>query len=210
MSIANFAKAVRTLASSCADVATLDNILTHEALLPQFGVDTPLRTAHFLSQTAHESGGFRVAVENLRYTTAARLQTVWPSRFPTEAAAQPYVDNPEGLANLVYANRLGNGPVESGDGFRFRGRGLIQITGRANYRDVGTLTGLDLESDPDQAAQPAQALLIACGTWKHLGLDRLAETASVEAYTRKINGGTVGLEDRQALFTRAKIALGIE
>ncbi len=209
MPIANFEAAVRGLASSSAAPATIADILGNQALLPQYGVDTPLKTAHFLSQTAHESGGFKVATENLRYTTAKRLCQVWPSRFKTEADATPYVNNPEKLGNYVYANRNGNGPPESGDGFNFRGRGLIQITGRTNYTNVGKLIARDLVTDPDAVAQSQGSLLIAAGTWKAIGVDKLAENASVAAYTKKINGGTVGLADRQALFAKACQLLGI-
>ena len=105
--------------------------------MDKFEINTPARVACFLAQTGHESGQFNRLIEGLFYKTAARLTAVWPRRFPNEASAAPYVKNEEKLANFVYANRIGNGPVESGDGFRYRGRGLIQITGRSNYSDVG-------------------------------------------------------------------------
>lgn len=204
-----FSAAVRGLASPAADPATVQNIIDNQDLLPRYGVNTPLRIAHFLSQTAHESGGFRISIENLRYSTAARLCQVWPTRFPDEAAAAPYVNNPEKLGNAVYANRLGNGPPSSGDGFRYRGRGLIQITGRANYQGVGALIGLDLVAHPELAEDPEDSLLISGGTWQHIGVDKLAETASVEQYTRKVNGGLNGLDDRKQLFAKAKTLLGL-
>ncbi len=205
----HFEAAVHGLASPSADPATVASMIAEQDRLDQFGIDTPLKTANFLSQTAHESGGFKIAVENLRYTTAARLCAVWPKRFPDEAAAAPYVGNPEALANFVYAGRMGNGAADSGDGFRFRGRGLIQITGRTNYTKVGELIDLALATDPDLAASPEHAFLVACGTWKVIGAAALPEDASVEAYTRVINGGLVGLADRQALFAKAKTLLGI-
>jgi len=205
----NFEAAVRALASPGANPATIGDILGTQDLLPRYGINTPLRIAHFLSQTAHESSGFKIAVENLRYTSADRLCQVWPSRFPDAASAAPYVNNPEKLGNAVYANRLGNGPPQSGDGFGYRGRGLIQITGKTNYQRVGTIVGLGLASQPELAELPQHSLLIACGTWRNIGVDTLPETASVEQYTRKVNGGLNGLEDRQVLFAKAKSALGL-
>jgi len=204
-----FEAAVHGLASQSASAPTIQNLLDEQDLLPRYGIDTPLKIAHFLSQTAHESGGFKIAVENLRYTSAERLCQVWPSRFPSAAAAAPYVNQPEKLANNVYANRIGNGPPESGDGFRFRGRGLIQITGRANYEAVGAIAVLSLVDQPELAELPEHSLLIACATWKHIGAAALPETASVEQYTRKVNGGVNGLDDRTRLFAKAKALLGL-
>lgn len=117
----------------------------------RFGINTRLRMAHWLAQLAHESG-FKPAVENLNYN-AQRLTQVWPSRFPTLASAQRCAHNPEALANTVYAGRLGNGGAESGDGFMFRGRGFLQITGRSNYAKYGKLIGIDLIAQPELAAQ---------------------------------------------------------
>ncbi len=201
--------AVRSLASQTVQQAVLDNMLENRAILAKFGIDTPLKTAHFLSQTAHESDGFKATVENLRYTTAARIRQTWPTRFPDETAAAPYVNNPEALANAVYANRMGNGSAQSGDGFRYRGRGLLQLTGKTNYTAVGRLTGLPLDEQPELAGASSNCLLVACGAWKYIGAADLVETASVETYTRKVNGGLVGLEDRKARFEIAKKSLGI-
>lgn len=205
----HFDFAVHAIASPHADPETIENILDNQDILPQFGVNSPLRIAHFLSQVGHESGGFRIAVENMRYTTARRLTQVWPRRFPTEASAAPFVNNPEKLGNRVYANRMGNGDEASGDGFRYRGRGLIQITGKEMYQNVGQLAGLDLVGNPELAASPNNALLIACGGWKFDRVDQLPENASVEAYTLRINGGTTGLADREALFKKVKGFLGL-
>lgn len=209
MESTQFESAVRALASGRIRDEVLKNILDNQSIIGRFGIDTPLKTAHFLAQTAHESSGFNITVENLRYTTAARLMQVWPRRFPNEEATTPYVNNPEALANSVYANRLGNGPAESGDGFRFRGRGLLQLTGRSNYAAVGELIDLPLTEEPDLAREPANCLLIACGAWKHIGAAALPEDASVETYTRKVNGGLIGLEDRRAKFETAKQHLGL-
>jgi len=202
-----FEAAVRKLAAREAPPAILQNIVAEQDVLTRFGVDSLLKIAHFLGQTAHESGGFRIMAENLRYTSGARLSKIWPKRFPDEAAAAPYVDNPEALANAVYAGRMGNGPADSGDGFRFRGRGLIQLTGRANYDAVGRLVGLPLIAQPELAEAPNNCLLIACGAWKHIGAAALPETASVEDFTRKVNGGLNGLDDRIRLFELAKAVL---
>src|SRR5262249_8858281 len=130
-----FSEAVKAMAAHNADTAVITDILDHQDRLPEFGVNTPKRIAHFLSQIGHESGGFRIKVEDLSYT-AARLMQVWPSRFPNMDIARQYERNPEKLGNFVYANRMGNGDAASGDGYRFRGRGLLQLTGRSMYRAI--------------------------------------------------------------------------
>src|SRR5713226_4099532 len=123
------------------------------AAMARFDINDARRAAAFLAQIAHESAELCSLTENLSYS-AARLMSVWPKRFPTVAAAQQYERNPEKLANFVYASRLGNGDENSGDGWRYRGRGLIQVTGRGNYCAAGTALDLALEDDPDQLAQP--------------------------------------------------------
>lgn len=200
----DFQTAVRKLASPTAPAAIMQDILANFAVLAPNGIDTPLKIAHFLSQTAHESGGFRIMSEGLRYSTAARLVAVFPKYFPNEAAAAPYVNNPEGLANFVYAGRMGNGPVASGDGYRFHGRGLIQITGRNNYTGVGKVMAVDLPEQPELAEAPGDCLAVAAATWKFIGCAALPETATVEQYTRKVNGGLNGLDDRKRLFAIAE------
>jgi putative chitinase len=200
-----FARAVNALASSKINCA--EHMIAGFDLLPQHGIDTPLKAAHFLSQCAHESGGFRLTSENLHYSSADRLHKIWPKRFPNAAAAEPYVGNPEKLANLVYAHRLGNGEPESGDGYRYRGRGLIQITGKFNYEAVGHAIGRDLIAEPDLAMDPELALLIACGTWHHIGASALSEDDTVTAFTHKVNGGHHGLEERTKHFELASTEL---
>jgi len=153
---------------------------------------------HFLlAQLGHESGGLTIVGENLNYS-AKRLTQVFPRRFPTLAAAQPFANNPEKLANQVYGGRLGNGPSASGDGFRYRGRGYIQITGRENYRDIGRHAEVAIDEEPDRAAHADHALEIACGFWKARGLNAICDTGDFTACTRRINGGTIGIEDRRA------------
>ena len=183
--------------------------------MDKFEINTPARIACFLAQTGHESGQFNRLSEGLFYKTAARLLAVWPKRFPNEAAAAPYVANEEKLANYIYANRMGNGPEVSGDGYRFRGRGLIQITGRSNYADVGKGLGLDLLDQPDLLLQPEWAAMSAAYYWFGHGLNALADDGTSDddiedftAITKKINGGTAGLQDRLALYKAIKPLLG--
>ena len=169
-----------------------------------FGIDTPEQQASFLGQCAHESNGFTALTENLNYK-AESLCKVWPKRFPTLEAAQPYNRNPEAIANHVYAGRMGNGDEASGDGFAYRGRGLIQLTGRANYRACGEALGVDLEGNPDWVSMPQYAALSAGWFWHTHGLNSIAE--DITAVTKKINGGTLGLDDRVARTERALSAL---
>lgn len=162
----------------------------------------PRATAHFMAQVLHESAMLTVLAENLNYS-ADRLVAVWPRRFPTADRARPYARNPEGLANYVYGGRMGN--TEPGDGWRYRGRGLIQITGRSNYELVQELTGLPAVNDPDLLLEPGPALLSALAWWGESVPD--AEDASVEQVTRRVNGGINGLADRRRLFGLASRAL---
>lgn len=165
-----------------------------------FGIETPEQQASFLGQCGHESAGFTALVENLNYK-AESLCKVWPKRFPSLDMAQPYHRNPEAIANHVYANRMGNGDEDSGDGWNFRGRGLIQLTGRDNYRACGEALGADLESDPDLVSTPMYAALSAGWFWHKNHLNNIAE--DIVAVTKKINGGTHGLDDRVARTARA-------
>ena len=164
----------------------------------KFQINTPLRLAHFLAQCGHESGGFRVTQENLNYS-AKGLAGIFKKYFPTEAAAAPYARNPQKIANKVYANRMANGSEASGDGFKFRGRGYIQLTGRANYTAFGKAIGEDIASNPDVVASK-YALLSAAWFWSNNGLNRLADAGStdttVTSITKRVNGGTIGLADR--------------
>ena len=179
------------------------------AIFTEFGIDRlPNRLQFFLAQIGHESGGLTIFAENLNYS-AARLTVVWPSRFPTLAAAQPYAGNPEKLANNVYASRMGNGPPASGDGYRFRGRGYIQITGRDAYAAIGALTGIDLLHQPDEAFAPDNALRVACGFWKWKNLNALCDSGDFTAVTRRINGGTTGLADRLAWLDKVRRTLAV-
>lgn len=164
----------------------------------KFGINTPLRLAHFLAQCGHESGGFRVTSENLNYS-AKGLMGIFKKYFPTEAIANAYQRNPQKIANKVYANRMSNGDEASGDGFKFRGRGYIQLTGRANYTEFGKSIGEDIANNPD-AVSGKYALLSAAWFWSKNGLNKLADggatDATVTSITKRVNGGTIGLADR--------------
>jgi putative chitinase len=183
--------------------------------MDRFEINTPERAAAFLAQIAHESGQLNRLVENLNYS-AKRLMAVWPKRFPTLEKAQQYEKNPEKLGNFVYASRLSNGDEASGDGFRYRGRGLIQVTGRGNYRTAAQDLGLPLEEQPDLLATPGPAALSAAAFWKNHGLNELADDKNADnddadfvTITRRINGGTAGLAERKAFWKTAKSALGV-
>lgn len=171
----------------------------------KFGITSPLRLAHWLAQLAHESGLVPVE-ENLNYS-ANRLCQVWPNRFPTLGIAQQCAYNPMGLANVVYGGRLGN--MAAGDGYKFRGRGLIQLTGRANYALYGPLVGFDLVSDPDLLLQYGVGALVAGAYWQRHNCNAAADRDDLITITRAINGGTNGLEDRRRLLSIAKRVIGI-
>ena len=172
-----------------------------EAARLEFGIDTPARLAQFLGQIHHESGGLTRLEEGLSYS-AVRLTEVWPGRFPNLAAAEPFARNPEALANHVYGGRLGN--TQPGDGWRFRGRGLIQTTGRENYGKAATATGLDLLTNPDLLKTPVGAARAACAYWRDHHLNALADVGAVAAITKAINGGLIGLSERVAQVARAE------
>jgi putative chitinase len=164
----------------------------------KFQINTPLRLAHFLAQCGHESGGFRATQENLNYS-AKGLAGIFKKYFPTEASAEAYARNPQKIANKVYANRMSNGDEASGDGFKFRGRGYIQLTGRANYTLFGKAIGEDVTGNPD-VVSGKYALLSAAWFWSNNGLNKLADGGSTDAVvttiTKRVNGGVIGLVDR--------------
>jgi putative chitinase len=164
----------------------------------KFGIDTPLRLAHFLAQCGHESGGFRLTQENLNYS-AKGLNGIFKKYFPTEASAAPYNRNPQKIANKVYSNRMGNGTEVSGDGYKFRGRGYIQLTGKDNYTAFGKSIGVDMTINPDLVASQ-YALLSAAWFFTKNGLHKIADEGATDAVvtkiTKRVNGGTIGLPDR--------------
>jgi putative chitinase len=165
-------------------------------VLPKFGIDTPLRKAHFLAQVAHESGGLQFTQENLNYSVQG-LRSVFGKYFPTIEIANTYARKPEKIANRVYADRMGNGNEASGDGWKFRGRGLIQLTGKENYQKFSDENGIDCVKNPDLLLQPEMALTSACWFWKKRNLNEFADKNDIIMITKRINGGTNGLNDRQ-------------
>ena len=168
----------------------------------KFELNTPLRLAHFLSQCGHESGQFRVVNENLNYG-AKGLMGIFKKYFPNEAKAKLYERKPEKIANLVYASRMGNGAEASGDGYKFRGRGYIQLTGKDNYTAFGKAIGEDIPSNPDLVAT-TYPLLSAAWFFNKNGLHKLADKGAtpevVTMVTKRVNGGTIGLADRLKHF----------
>jgi putative chitinase len=189
-------KQLRKLFPLAKDATVKAFAVKSKALFKEFDLDDKrIRAEYFLAQVAHETGGLTRSVENLNYT-AKRIAEIWPSRFPTAASAEPYAGNPERLANKVYANRMGNGPPESGDGYRYRGRGYIQLTGKDTYRNVGLLAKLDLMAKPELAIETEHALRVACAFWKWKDLNPLCDARDFEEVTRRINGALIGYEDR--------------
>ncbi|EMB4306735.1 glycoside hydrolase family 19 protein [Pseudomonas aeruginosa] len=179
--------------------------------MKRFGITSPVRVAAFLAQVGHESSQLTRLVENLNYS-AQGLAATWPSRYrgadgQPNALAQRLARNPRAIANNAYASRNGNGDEVSGDGWRFRGRGLLQITGRSNYRAAGAGLGQPLEHEPELLKQPAFAALSAAWWWSTHGLNELADRGEFAAITRRINGGLIGQAERMALWERAKRVL---
>ncbi|MFL5257486.1 MAG: glycoside hydrolase family 19 protein [Rhodopila sp.] len=170
-------------------------------------ITTPRRLAAFVGQCALESAGFHALEESLGYS-ALRLCQVWPARFPTLAAAQPFAFQPEALANQVYANRMGNGGAASGDGWRFRGRGLIQLTGRSAYQRFAASCGQSLDAAVAAASTPAGAAQTAVWFWTVNGLNALADAWALDRITLRINCATQAEPERAALCNTALHALG--
>jgi putative chitinase len=169
----------------------------------QFRIDTACRMAGFIAQAAHESTNFARLEENLHYSTPERIISTFSS-VRSIADAVPLIRNPEALANHVYANRGGNGDEASGDGWRYRGRGLFQLTGRANYMAAGDALGTDLKGHPDRVAQPDMAVATSAWYWAAANCNELADGAQIDVITRKINGrAMLGAVERRNLFDNA-------
>jgi putative chitinase len=173
----------------------------------KYDISTPKRQAGFIGQCAHESNNFRILEENLNYSATA-LVRVWPSRFPNLEVANQFASNAQKIANKVYAGRMGNGNEESGDGWKYHGRGLIQLTGKDNYANCGPSLGVDLISNPDLLLDPKYAALSAGWFWSKKGLNSLADVQDYETMTKRINGGLNGLDDRKAKIAKALSVLG--
>jgi len=176
-------------------------------ILPDYQINTPQRVAAFIAQTAHESGNYVFLRENLNYK-AASLRRVFPKYFPTDELAAQYANKPERIANRVYANRMGNGPEESGDGWRYCGRGLIQLTGKNNY----TAFGESIETPVEEVTQYLEtfegAVQSGCWFWETNNLNKWADASDIKTMTKVINGGYIGLEDRIKHYEHALHVFG--
>jgi putative chitinase len=164
-------------------------------ILPEYEITTPQRVAAFLAQCAHESGGFVFLKENLNYK-AASLRRVFPKYFPDDAIAAQYAGKGEMIANRVYANRMGNGDEASGDGWRYCGRGLIQLTGKNNYTFFAGSLDIPVEEASEYLQTFEGAVQSACFFWEQNKLNQWADAGDILTLTKRINGGTIGLEDR--------------
>jgi len=185
----------------------------HEALceiLPDYDINTPQRLAAFLAQCAHESGGFKAIKENLNYR-AVTLRKIFPKYFPTDEIANQYANLPnkqEAIANRVYANRMGNGPEDSGDGFRYCGRGLIQLTGKDNYTRYAQSTEQTVEEASEHLTTFEGCVQSAAWFWEANNLNQWADAGDILTLTKRINGGTIGLDDRKKHYAHALHVLG--
>jgi putative chitinase len=176
-----------------------------QAAFAKYDINTPQRQAAFLGQCAHESGNFKTLQENLNYSAEGLMKT-WPSRFPTKEIADQYARQPAKIAGKVYNGRLGNTSEEEAS--RYLGRGLIQLTGKENYERCGSSLGVDLVGNPDWLLDPKYATLSAGWFWNKKGLNELADQQEHGQITKRINGGTLGLDDRLVKTTKALAALG--
>jgi len=188
-----------------------------QVVCEHYAIDTPQRIAGFLAQTAHESAGYSILTENLNYS-ADTMAVVWPNRFAEKGSdGKPIKENgknkpnkfalalhrkPEMIANVVYSSRMGNGPVESGDGWKYRGRGLKQLTGKDNYTRCGNALNTDLVANPDLLLEPQYAALSAGWFWMANKCSDFADKGDIEGLTKRINGGLIGLPDRKVRFQK--------
>ena len=177
-------------------------------ILPEYEITTPQRVAAFLAQCAHESGGFVFLKENLNYK-AASLRRVFPKYFPDDAIAAQYAGKGEMIANRVYANRMGNGDEASGDGFRYCGRGLIQLTGKNNYTFFAGSLDIPVEEASEYLQTFEGAVQSACFFWEQNKLNQWADKGDILTLTKRINGGTIGLEDRVKHYNHALHIFGV-
>jgi putative chitinase len=176
-----------------------------EETFAKYDLSNSLRQAAFIGQCQHESNNFKTLEENLHYS-AHGLMATWGSRFPSLDVANQYANNPEKIANKVYAGRMGN--TEEGDGWKYHGRGLIQLTGKENYENCGKGIGVDLVGNPEYLVDPKYAALSAGWFWGKRGLNVLADVKDYETMTKRINGGLLGLDDRKVKIAKALSILG--
>ena len=177
-------------------------------VLPKWNIDTVDRVAGFIAQTSHESGGYSVLTENLNYSAEA-LDKIFPKYFKRAGRdARNYHRQPEKIANVIYANRMDNGGTDSGDGWRFRGGGILQLTGRYNYTQFGKAEGMSAEEATEFVRSPIGALASACWFWDTNNINKYCDTQDITGMTKRINGGTIGLEDRKKHYAHALEVLG--
>ncbi|HET9231412.1 MAG TPA: caspase family protein [Vitreimonas sp.] len=197
----------RLLAFTNDNATFVDTLLARRDILAAHGIDSPARLSHFLGAIGYETGGFRAQQENLHYSADA-LRRVFPSRFPTDDVATEYARQPERIANRVYANRAGNGDEASGDGWRYRGRGLFMLTGRGNYRQASQWVGVDLLTDPDLLSDPEVNLAVAAAIWNRNGLNAAAEANDLSEVARRLSGNpSHGIEQRRLFLDAAQNAV---
>ena len=175
-------------------------------ILPAYDITTTLRLAAFLSECAYESNGFKEVSENLNYSAEGLLKT-FPTHFNADQAAD-YARQPQKIANRVYANRMGNGPEESGDGWKFSGKGLIQLTGKENQQAFGNAIHMNIDDVPAYLMTFDGAVQSACYFWNKNGLNALADASEIDAISKKINGGSLGLADRHTKYNSVLSILG--
>ena len=177
------------------------------SVLPKYEIDSPQRVSAFIAQCTHESGGFKRLKENLNYKWES-LRKVFPKYFATDELAQEYAHKQDRIANRVYGGRMGNGDESSGDGFRYCGRGLIQLTGKNNYTKFAESIGMEVEMVPALLESFEGAVESACWFWKTNNLNQYADAGDILTMTKRINGGTIGLEDRIKHYNHALEVFG--
>jgi len=188
-----------------APLAARQALVSEDEALRAAGLLEPGYRLHmFLAQLGHESAGLTRTTESLYYTRPETLMAVWPRRFPTLEAAEPFVRNSRALAEKVYGGRADLGNTEPGDGARYIGRGFLQITGRANYRALGERLGLDLEAEPERAAEPAVAVRLACAYWTSRNINGPCDRGQFYEAIRRVNGAAIGYADRLAWLEKAR------
>ena len=195
------------LVACCPTNKNIDSLLISlNTILPKYNIVTADEVCAFLAQCGHESGDFNHLEENLNYSPEALYRT-WPNRFPDDATCAAYAHNPEKIANKVYASRMGNADENSGDGWLYHGRGAIQLTGHNNYAAFANYTNRDINTLPNYLITTDGAVDSACWFWVINNCNVLADNDDIEGLTRKINGGTLGLDDRLARFNTCMEAM---
>jgi putative chitinase len=200
---------LKQIAPKCKDTKEL--VVALNTLLPKYNITTPLRISHFLAQYACETQGFTKFIENTNYTSPERLLTIFPKHFKSKAQAVCYAGKPQEIANRVYANRYGNGDEQSGDGFRYRGRGLSHLTFKSNYYQFSLETNVDCLRHPELLEELHYAVMVGCWYWNKRKLNDDADKNTEQAFldiTKAINGGTNGLADRKAYLVACKKVFG--